>query len=362
LMDPGAWSALESLFAILVVAVVSWVLQRRWQQGLLKRYGIPGPEKSGLFFGHWRDFRRDPLKCEYQRNPEDAFLTSLRETLLGADNPIMNVAVALPAVRRLITLAFPYVHYGKMFTRVTESVREVIKARRLLEGENREKEVRAVDMLQLMLDARYKGNVQNDKCGGFETTSLTLALLLDELARNPEEQQKLYAELSSAFPGDVTPEVLFDKLQDLKRLEMVINEGLRKYPPLVFFTARMCYRDTELAGKIIPGGTRVIVPTWNIHRNPVLWPDPHRFNPDRFSEGWEKERHTASYIPFGMGPRECIGKKFALLQLKMALFKLVRRYEFSLSTQSATTLKFEVPLISINPVKNIVLQVKRRCT
>ncbi|KAL1436264.1 hypothetical protein MTO96_049845 [Rhipicephalus appendiculatus] len=319
--------------------------------------------------------------CEYQRNPDDPFLTSLRETLIGADNPIMNVAMALPAVRRLLKLVLPYVHYGKMFTCVTESVRDVIKARRLLEDGNREKEVRAVDMLQLMLDARYKSNAKNDKCdrlsmtdqhvvsncfvalgGGFETTSLTLALLLDELARNPEEQQKLYAELSSAFPGDVTPEVLFDKLQYFKRLEMVINEGLRKYPPLVFFTARMCYRDTELAGKIIPGGTRVIVPTWNIHRNPDLWPDPHRFNPDRFSEGWEKERHPASYVPFGMGPRECIGKKFALLELKMALFKLVRRYEFSLSTQSATTLKFEVPLISINPVKNIVLKVKRRRT
>ncbi|KAH7943442.1 hypothetical protein HPB52_008477 [Rhipicephalus sanguineus] len=322
-------------------------------------------------------------KCEYQRNPEDPFLTSLRETMIGADNPITDVTMALPAVRWFLAPILPHTHYGKMFICVTESVREVIKARRLLEDENREKESRAVDMLQLMLDARHKSNAKNDNScsdrlsmtdqhvvsncfialgGGFETTSLTLALLLDELARNPEEQQKLYAELSSALPGDVTPEVLFDKLQDLKRLEMVINEGLRKYPPLVFFTARMCYPDTELAGKIIPGGTRVIVPTWNIHRNPDLWPNPDRFNPERFSEGWEKEKHPASYVPFGMGPRECIGKKFALLELKMAIFKLVRRYEFSLSPQSASALKFEVPLISINPVKNIVLHVKRRCT
>ncbi|XP_049516541.1 cytochrome P450 3A24 [Dermacentor silvarum] len=514
-MGPVSWRVVESLFTIVAVAVVSWVLHRRWKHGLFKRYGIPGPEARSLLFGHWRDLRRDTIKmmddwiqnygslvgiyggdvplllvsdldaikdclvkrahefrdrvplivnveplkssllgikgaewkmvrsvlnptfstakmrmisriiddctnttveildqqlassardvdvsvmaqgltmdciaksvlgwkCEYQRNPQDPFLTSLRETLIGADNPIVSVAVAFPPVRWLIKLVYPYVNYGRFFSLVTDSVREVIKARRLLEYKNREENARAVDMLQLMLDAQYKSHTENvESCsnrpsmtddhvvsncfvtlgGGFETTSLTLALLLDELARNPDEQQKLYAEVSSAFQGDVTSEALYDKLQGLKRLEMVINEGLRKYPPLVFFTARMCYQDTELAGKVVPAGTRLIVPTWSIHRNPELWPDPERFDPERFSEGLEKDRHPASYIPFGMGPRECIGKKFAMLELKMALCKLVRRYEFSLSSQSVATLEFKVPLISINPVKNIVLQVKRR--
>lgn len=514
-MDPGGWSVAAPLLAIVVVAVVSFVLQRRWQHSLFKRYGIPSPQTTSLLFGHWRELRKDTIKVmnewieeygpvlgiysgdipcvlltdldaikecltkrahefrdrvplvvnleplkssllgikgeewkmvrstlnptfsnakmriisriiddctnttleildqeiasgaedvdissmaqgltmdcitksvlgwksEYQRHPEDPFLTSLRETLIGADNFIVNISLALPPIRWFIQLVFPYASYGRLFTCVTDSVREVIKARRLLEGENREKEVRRVDMLQLMLDAQYKSRAQNDKSGGdrpsmtddhvvsncfvalgggFETTSLTLALLLHELASNPDEQQRLYEELSSVLEDDVTPEVLYDKLQSLKRLEMVINEGLRKYPPLVFFTARMCYRDTELAGKVIPAGTRVIVPTWSIHRNPDLWPDPEKFDPERFSEGWEYDRHPASFIPFGMGPRECIGKKFALLELKMALSKLVRRYEFSLSSKSATTLIFKVPLISINPVKNIVLRVKRR--
>ncbi|XP_077511418.1 cytochrome P450 3A56-like [Amblyomma americanum] len=349
---------------------------------------IPGPvDISAMAQGLTMDCITKAVlawECEFQQNPEDPFLKSLRNTLIARDVPIVSLAVAFPFVRKIAGWLLPYVSYGRFFVLVVDRVRRVIRLRKAREGCEKREQGHTVDMLHLMLDAQRKsremihGNhgffMTDDhvvsNCfislgGGFETTSLALALLIDELARNPREQDQLLEELSSAFPGvENSCEISYDKLQRLKRLDMVVSEGLRKYPPLVFFIARMCYQDVEVAGKVLPAGTRLIVPTWNIHRDPEMWLDPEVFDPERFCDDRKTERHSAAYIPFGLGPRECIGKKFALLELKMALAKLLLRYKFSLNKEKEPTVKFDVPLISINPVKNIVLQVKRRsnCT
>ncbi|XP_050024415.1 cytochrome P450 3A24-like [Dermacentor andersoni] len=323
-----------------------------------------------------------------QRNPDDPFVSSLRKTLTEADTLILNIAIAFPPFRDLVTWVFPYVPYGKLFALICRRIHDVILVRRA------EPHVRHLDMLQLMLDEQAKSNPSgsisdndNVKCAGqeanaasafvitdehivsncfislaagFETTAVTLALILDELARSLEEQEKLYVELVSAFPGGLQRDVEYDELQSLKRLDMVVSEALRKNPPLVLFTTRMCNEDITVMGRTIPAGSRLVVPKWSIHRDPELWPEPEKFDPERFNPDNESNRHPASYIPFGIGPRQCMGRKFALLELKTALCKLILKYEFALFPGNEESIKLRVPLITICPVKNVVLSVKLR--
>lgn len=318
-----------------------------------------------------------------QRNPEDPFIRTLRNTLTEADTPIFNAAVAFPAFRCLVRWVFPYVTYGKLFSRICGRVRNVMRVRRM------QPDVRHVDMLQLMMDERAKskctdGNGEasrsedNDSGGftitdehivsncfialvaGFETTAVTLALMLDELARNPMEQEKLHNELASAFPAGIDEDVGHAQLQSLKRLDMVVSEGLRKNSPLVLFTARTCYEETTVMGRTVPAGCSVLAPVWHIHRDPKLWPNPEKFDPERFNGDSESVRHPIAYIPFGVGPRECFGKKFALLELKTALCKMILKYHFSLRQGSEDVVKLTVPFITLSPLKNIVLSVTLR--
>lgn len=323
-----------------------------------------------------------------QRNPDDPFVSSLRKTLTEADTLILDIAIAFPPFRDLVPWVFPYVSYGKLFALICRRVHDVIHARRV------EPHVRHLDMLQLMLDEQAKSNppesISDDdrvECAGkeanaasafvitdehivsncfislaagFETTALTLALILDELARNPQEQEKLYAELASAFPGGLKRDVGYDELQSLKRLDMVVSEALRKNPPLVLFTTRICNEEITVMGRTIPAGVRLVVPKWSIHRDPELWPEPEKFDPERFNPDNESNRHPASYIPFGIGPRQCMGRKFALLELKTAMCKLILKYEFALCPGKEESIKLRVPLITICPVKNVVLSVKLR--
>ncbi|KAH7982539.1 hypothetical protein HPB52_005498 [Rhipicephalus sanguineus] len=194
---------------------------------------------------------------------------------------------------------------------------------------------------------------------GYETTASTLAFTLYELARHPDEQRRLHDELMSTFPDkDV---LSYEDLQALKRFDAVIRECLRLYPPLVLVTSRMCTKDTQLvSGHIIPKGSHIILPTWNVLHDADLWRDPYDFNPDRFSERLEGERLAASTVSFGFGPRECIGKRLALLELKAVLSKLVRMYKFSVCDETQIPMRVKVPLINVFPEREIVLGVEVR--
>lgn len=145
-------------------------------------------------------------------------------------------------------------------------------------------------------------------------------------------------------------------------MDMVISECLRLYPPLVLFTSRVCDKDITLSGYTIPAGAHVILSTWHIHHNSDVWPEAHRFIPDRLASDAARgeRRHPAAYVPFGLGPRECVGRRFALLEVKTVLAKLVATYVFSVCKETEDPLKFIVPAVAVNPARHIMLQVTRR--
>ncbi|XP_063539939.1 probable cytochrome P450 6a17 [Cydia strobilella] len=155
--------------------------------------------------------------------------------------------------------------------------------------------------------------------GGFETTSATLAFLLLELAAHPDVQEKLRQEILQVV-GE--REMTYDMLQELTYMDMVIQETLRLYPPFPNIQ-RMCTRDYVIpeTGNIIEKGTVVLFPTLAIQRDEQFFDSAGSFNPERWSG---PAPPPGVYMPFGDGPRVCIGKRFAMIQMKCCIARLLR--------------------------------------
>lgn len=156
---------------------------------------------------------------------------------------------------------------------------------------------------------------------GHDTTATTLTAALWLLGRDPAVQQQVAAE-ALALETAVT----MADVPNLAVTNRVLQETMRLYPPAAALPRRAT-KDTSIGGYRIPQGTDVLVSTWAIHRDPRLWPEPTRFDPDRFLPERVKERTRWAYLPFGGGPRSCVGDHFAMAEATIALASLVRRTE-----------------------------------
>ncbi|KAL0134215.1 hypothetical protein PUN28_001197 [Cardiocondyla obscurior] len=114
-------------------------------------------------------------------------------------------------------------------------------------------------------------------------------------------------------------------LQDLQYLERCIKESLRLYPS-VWFISRVTSEDMQLKSYLIPAKTMMFLNIYGVHRDPNFWPNPKIFNPDRFLPNKIRDRHFYSYIPFSAGPRNCIGQRFAMLEMKAMISHLIHKF------------------------------------
>ena len=158
--------------------------------------------------------------------------------------------------------------------------------------------------------------------GGFETSSTTMAVVLHYLALNPDMQELLREEIIQSGG-----EIAYAKLAELKYLDMVIHEGIRMYP--ISGIERLCVKDYKVPGSnfVIPKGMMVIVPHESIMKDAKYFPNPDKFDPEHFSPENKARRSPYAYLGFGQGPRNCIGMRFALLQTKIALAKILLNYK-----------------------------------
>lgn len=147
--------------------------------------------------------------------------------------------------------------------------------------------------------------------GGFETSATLLSFMSYELARNPDVQEKLYAEVSELNERLHGKQVPYDELNKMKYMDMVISESLRKWSPATF-TDRVCVKDyaykDENTNFVIEKGTVLWFPFQSFHHDPLYFPQPDQFDPERFNEENIKTIVPGTYLPFGIGPRNCIGK------------------------------------------------------
>ncbi|CAG9138746.1 unnamed protein product [Plutella xylostella] len=188
-------------------------------------------------------------------------------------------------------------------------------------------------MLDLLLQAEKEGKIDAKGIGeevdtfmfeGHDTTSTALQMIFMLLANNVDSQDKIVDECDRIF-GSSDRSATMDDLTQMKYLECCIKEGLRLFPP-VFFIQRMLTEPMKFRDHEVPAGTDCTVFILDLHRRADQFDEPHRFRPERFlaeSPSW----HPYSYIPFSAGPRNCIGQKFAMMEMKLAISSVLRRYK-----------------------------------
>ncbi|GFT27535.1 cytochrome P450 4c3 [Trichonephila clavipes] len=160
---------------------------------------------------------------------------------------------------------------------------------------------------------------------GHDTTSAALAWTFYMLGLYPDIQKKVHEELDWIFGKDVKRPATEDDLRDMKYLECVIKETLRLYPPGPFFGRQMS-EDTVICDTKIPEGTICIALTHALHRDEDVFPNPEKFNPDRFLPENSLNRSPYAYIPFSAGPRNCIGQKLSMMEQIIVASTILRNY------------------------------------
>ncbi|CAP22232.1 Protein CBR-CYP-13A12 [Caenorhabditis briggsae] len=172
---------------------------------------------------------------------------------------------------------------------------------------------------------------------GFDTTALSLSYSSFLLATHPEVQKKLQEEIDRECPD---PEITFDQLSKLKYLECVVKETLRKYPLGAMANARRCMRSTKIGNYEIEEGIDILCDTWTLHADKNIWgEDAKEFKPERWESGDEQFFQKGGYIPFGLGPRQCIGMRLAYMEEKLLLCHILRKYTLETCSKTQIPLK-----------------------
>ncbi|CAN8030671.1 unnamed protein product, partial [Ixodes persulcatus] len=241
------------------------------------------------------------------------------------------------------------------FLRSAEETAKVIELRR------KNPEMRRNDILQNLIDAEYEEQVASQKSSnkttngsakglyrdrtlssekviqnstvlfvaGFETTAAALSYLTFALGKYPDVQDKVRQEVQEVLNnhGKLDYETVTQKM---KYVGQVINETMRIWPPALTFTTRQAKEDFEYKGIKYKAGTCIMSPTLQIHRDERFFPDPMKFDPDRFSEKNEGSISKVAFQPFGIGPRNCAGMRLALLEIAYTVVKMTQHFRWEL--------------------------------
>lgn len=198
---------------------------------------------------------------------------------------------------------------------------------------------------------------------GFETSSSTMTFALYELSLQPAIQERMRTEIEQVMEK-YNQEMTYEAILDMPYLEMVVSETLRKYP-IVPFLDRACVSDWKFPDSsehyyvTLPRGTAVYIPVYGIHHDPEYYPDPERFDPERFTQENTKKRHRFTYLPFGEGPRICLGRRFAMMQIKTGLIRILSRFEVAPCKDTPIPLKLHPKPFLMQPLEEIPLALKK---
>ena len=226
--------------------------------------------------------------------------------------------------------------------------------------ERRKSNLDTGDVLSLLLTARDEetGQGMSDQqlrdqvitllLAGYDTTASAITWTWYLLSQNPSITDKLYDEVDRVLAGRL-PE--YEDLSDMPYSRMVFDEALRYYPP-AWILGRKALEDDELGGYDIPGGTIIAISPFAVHRHKDFWEDPEKFDPERFSPERSEGRHHFAYLPFGAGPRQCIGNNFALMEAGLIIAMIAQRYRLQLVP--GQTIKPE-PIFILRPPRQLMM-------
>ncbi|XP_077380931.1 cytochrome P450, family 3, subfamily A, polypeptide 65 [Festucalex cinctus] len=302
-------------------------------------------------------------------NPTDPFVTNIKKLLkFDLFNPLFLLIAFFPSLGPF----FEKMEFSFFPTSVFDffyAALQKIKSSRESSGQ-----ASRVDFLQLMIDSQKNDDSAEDgkKKGlsdheilsqamififaGYETSSSSLSFLAHNLATNPHVMKKLQGEVDATFPNKAS--VQYQELMEMEYLDMVMNESLRLYP-IVQRLERVAKARIEVNGVVIPKDMAVVVPTWPLHRDPDLWPEPEKFKPERFSKENKDSIDPYVYLPFGAGPRNCIGMRFAMVSMKLAIVEILQRYNFCTCDETEVPIEMDA-LGLLMPKRPIKLKLEPR--
>lgn len=221
--------------------------------------------------------------------------------------------------------------YRQGVSAIEETVLEIITSRR------NETESRS-DLLSILMEARYEnGEAMTDRqlrdeavtlfLGGIDTPALALTWCWYLLSQNPDVEQKMFEEIDSQIGSRSAN---FSDIPRLCYVEMVVKEAMRLFPP-AWLLSRDAVETVTIGNLEIASGTSVLMSPWVTHRDPAFFADPLRFDPNRWRNGATENLPKFAYLPFGGGPRGCIGASFAMTEMILALATIGQRLKFRLA-------------------------------
>ncbi|KAM6971860.1 cytochrome P450 3A40-like [Aplochiton taeniatus] len=303
------------------------------------------------------------VDIDSQNNPSDPFVTNIKKMLKFDFLSPLFLLVGLFPFTGPVLEKMEFSFFPSNVTDFFYAALKKIKSNRLA-GEQQSR----VDFLQLMIDSQ-KGSVSKGQdpnkalsdheilsqamiflFAGYETSSSSLTFLAYNLATTTRTMRKLQDEIDTTFPNQGAVE--YEPLMQMEYLDSVINESLRLYP-IAPRLERVAKTSVEINGLVIPKDMVVMVPTWVLHRDPDLWPNPEEFKPERFSKENKETVDPYTYMPFGAGPRNCIGMRFALVMMKLALVEILQRFSFALCDETEVPFEMDIQglLMPKRPIK-----------
>ncbi|GAB0096685.1 Cytochrome P450 [Sergentomyia squamirostris] len=199
---------------------------------------------------------------------------------------------------------------------------------------------------------------------GFETVSSVLSFTAYEIAVNPGVQDRLYEEIQGVHEELQGKKLTYDLLQKMKYLDMVFSESMRKWPAAPFVD-RICNKEFRMeyeTGKFfdVPIDLSFWIPIVSFHHDPKYFPEPDKFDPERFSDDNKVNINSSAYLPFGIGPRNCIGSRFALMELKSIMYYLILNFSLEVTEKTEIPVKLAKSLVSLQAENGIHLQLRPR--
>jgi cytochrome P450 len=326
----------------------------------IQAYGTTMVERAAKLRDGWEPGREIDASAEMMRVSLEIvartlFAQEVTDDILSINqqvNTVMrvyNLLIALPRAEDYLHLPIPGLMH---FTRARKKLDEVVYG---MIAEHRADGVDRGDLLSMLLrsrdgeqdhsgmtDQQLRDDVLTIFLAGYETVANALAWTWLLLAQNPEAETKLHAELDRVLAGRVPT---LDDLPNLRYTEMVLAESMRLYPP-AWAMGRQGTCDVEIGPYKLPAGTYFFFSQYLIQRNPKYFPDPLRFDPERFTPENKAGRSKFVYFPFGAGHRQCIGESFAWMESTLVLATLAQRWRLRLVAGQTIDIQ---PKITLRP-------------